>query len=129
MGINGTSSFPRPAGEIWVEPINSTTTIQSMETWDAPSFLHDTGTFQGNILDIPLRQEAISDAPVSVPPGSVALFTIVQRPIRSRSVLRSYTPQEWESQKHRIKKLYLDDGKTLNQVKQIMADTYNFHVT
>ncbi|KAI1820457.1 Clr5 domain-containing protein [Xylaria intraflava] len=38
-------------------------------------------------------------------------------------------PSEWAAQKDVIKKLYLDENKTLDEVRRIMADEHQFHAT
>jgi hypothetical protein len=39
------------------------------------------------------------------------------------------TSQEWSSQRARIKKLYLEEGKTLKEVMHIMSRDHNFRAT
>jgi Clr5 domain len=39
------------------------------------------------------------------------------------------TAQEWGAQRGRIKKLYLDDGRTLKEVMHIMKRDHDFHAT
>ncbi|RYC61617.1 hypothetical protein CHU98_g4596 [Xylaria longipes] len=43
--------------------------------------------------------------------------------------VRYAKPSEWAAQKDIIKKLYLDENKTLDEVRRIMADDHHFHAT
>ncbi|KAI0975519.1 Clr5 domain-containing protein [Xylaria arbuscula] len=43
--------------------------------------------------------------------------------------VRYAKPSEWAAQKDIIKRLYLDDNKTLDEVRRIMADEHQFHAT
>ncbi|KAI0440319.1 Clr5 domain-containing protein [Xylaria telfairii] len=43
--------------------------------------------------------------------------------------VRYAKPSEWAAQKDMIKKLYLDENKTLDEVRRIMADEHHFHAT
>ncbi|KAI0467382.1 Clr5 domain-containing protein [Xylaria cf. heliscus] len=43
--------------------------------------------------------------------------------------VRYAKPSEWAAQKDIIKKLYLDENKTLDEVRRIMADEHHFHAT
>ena len=42
---------------------------------------------------------------------------------------RNPTEKEWLAQKPRLKKLWLEDGKTMAEVTKIMETEYNFHAT
>ncbi|KAI1172856.1 Clr5 domain-containing protein [Nemania sp. FL0916] len=43
--------------------------------------------------------------------------------------VRYAKPSEWTAQKDIIKRLYLDENKTLDEVRRIMADEHQFHAT
>ncbi|KAI0399505.1 Clr5 domain-containing protein [Xylaria palmicola] len=43
--------------------------------------------------------------------------------------VRYAKPSEWAAQKDIIKQLYLDENKTLDEVRRIMADEHHFHAT
>ncbi|KAI0431974.1 Clr5 domain-containing protein [Xylaria sp. FL1042] len=43
--------------------------------------------------------------------------------------VRYAKPSEWAAQKDIIKRLYLDENKTLDEVRRIMADEHQFHAT
>ncbi|KAI1423401.1 Clr5 domain-containing protein [Xylaria sp. FL1777] len=43
--------------------------------------------------------------------------------------VRYAKPSEWAAQKDIIEKLYLDENKTLDEVRRIMADEHQFHAT
>ncbi|KAK5637003.1 hypothetical protein RRF57_012715 [Xylaria bambusicola] len=43
--------------------------------------------------------------------------------------VRYAKPSEWAAHKDKIKRLYLDENKTLDEVRRIMADEYQFHAT
>ncbi|KAJ3579664.1 hypothetical protein NPX13_g907 [Xylaria arbuscula] len=43
--------------------------------------------------------------------------------------IRYAKPSEWAAHKEKIKKLYLDENKTLDEVRRIMADECQFHAT
>jgi hypothetical protein len=38
-------------------------------------------------------------------------------------------PSEWEPHRATIKRLYLDEDRTLKEVKSYMEETYDFHAT
>lgn len=43
--------------------------------------------------------------------------------------VRYAKPSEWAAQKDIIKRLYLDENKTLDEVRRIMADEHQFYAT
>lgn len=43
--------------------------------------------------------------------------------------VRYAKPSEWTAQKDIIRRLYLDENKTLDEVRRIMADKHQFHAT
>jgi len=43
--------------------------------------------------------------------------------------LRYAKPSEWAAHKALIKKLYLDENKTLDEMRRIMADEHQFRAT
>lgn len=43
--------------------------------------------------------------------------------------VRYAKPSEWAAHKDLIRRLYLDENKTLDEVRRIMADENQFHAT
>jgi hypothetical protein len=56
-------------------------------------------------------------------PRSKSQGTAEQGPIRYAK------PSEWAAQKDVIRKLYLVENKSLEEVRRVMADQYQFHAT
>ena len=112
---SSSSSAPAPTPASFFSVSSPTVVSPPATTFPAPSPVMDGSRFSSQ----PLAQ------PQGTRSGSLAL-----RPQTGTRPSREQVPAEaWESFKHTIKQLYLEERRPLKEVMQIMADRYGFQAT
>ena len=117
-------------------------TDMQVEWWSGPSGVNPTTSISNNfITTVPILNN-IGDPYSTYHPESAWSVPIVPQgteastvgPTTTRSTSRNrqprqhrHTDEEWERYEQKIKRLYIDEGKALREVKKIMAREHDFN--
>jgi len=117
-------------------------TDMQVEWWSGPSGVNPTTSISNNfIATVPILSDIgdpysiyLTDTAWSVPVVPQGTEASTVRPTTTRSISRNrqprqhrHTDEEWEKHEQKIKRLYLDEGKSLKEVKKIMSREHDFN--